>query len=91
MEELVTTIGKHIISLYLSILNVTKINFFWILSGVGTFGKVILVRRCTQKYEEYYALKIMAISDITQLKQVDHINDERTILAAIHHPFIVYL
>ncbi len=62
-----------------------------ILSGVGTFGKVILTRRCTQKYEEYYALKIMAIRDIIQLKQVNHINDERTILTAVQHPFIVCL
>jgi hypothetical protein len=33
----------------------------------------------------------MAIREIIQLKQVNHINDERTILATIQHPFIVRL
>ncbi len=60
-------------------------------SGVGTFSRVILTHRCTQECQEYHALKIMAIRDIIQLKQVNHINDERTILAAIQHPFIVRL
>jgi len=58
---------------------------------VGTFSKVVLTRRCTQECEEYHALKIMAIRDIIQLKQVNHINDERTILTDIQHPFIVRL
>ncbi len=49
------------------------------------------MRRGIEEYEEYYAVKIMAIRDIIQLKQVNHINDERTILAAVHHPFIVCL
>ncbi len=59
--------------------------------GVGTFSRVILTRRCTQEYEEYHALKVMAIRDIIQLKQVDHINDERRILADVQHPSIVRL
>jgi hypothetical protein len=49
------------------------------------------MRRYTEDYEEYFALKMMATRDIIQLKQVDHINDERTILAAVQHPFIVRL
>ncbi len=60
--------------------------------GVGTFSRVILTRRCTKECgEEYHALKVMAIRDIVQLKQVNHINDERTILATVQHPFIVRL
>ncbi len=64
---------------------------FLLITGVGTFSRVILTRRCIQEYEDYYALKVMAIRDIIQLKQVNHINDERRILAAVHHPFIVCL
>ncbi|CAF0947892.1 unnamed protein product [Rotaria sordida] len=58
--------------------------------GIGTFSRVILARRYTDEYEEYHALKIMAIRDIIQMKQVNHINDERTILDNIKHSFIVH-
>lgn len=51
----------------------------------------MLVHRYREEYEEYYALKVMSIRDIIQLKQVNHINDERKILANIQHPFIVSL
>lgn len=37
------------------------------------------------------ALKILRKSKIIKLKQVDHIQDEKRILSAIHHPFIVSL
>ncbi|CAF0771752.1 unnamed protein product [Rotaria sp. Silwood1] len=57
--------------------------------GIGTFSRVILTRQCTDEYEEYHALKIMAIRDIIQMKQVNHVNDERTILANVNHSFIV--
>ncbi|UJR37104.1 hypothetical protein I4U23_029808 [Adineta vaga] len=57
--------------------------------GVGTFSRVILTRRYFQNYEEFYVVKTMAIRDIVQMKQVNHVNDERRILTTIHHPFIV--
>lgn len=87
MEELLTTIGKHVY--YLS-----KIFFkdeFLLQIGVGTFSRIILTRRSTEECDEYHALKVMAIRDIVQMKQVQHINDERMILATVQHPFIVSL
>jgi len=89
MEELVTTIGKQTIPLLINF-EYGKISFS-ISSGVGTFSRVILTRRCTQECEEYHALKVMAIRDIIRLKQVNHINNERMILADVQHPSIVRL
>jgi protein kinase X len=40
---------------------------------------------------QYHALKIMTIRQIIRLNQVKHINDERTILVSLQHPFIVQL
>ena len=55
--------------------------------GTGTFGKVylaILDGKC-------YALKMLHKRKIIQLKQIDHINNEKNILAEISHPFVVNL
>ena len=38
---------------------------------------------------EFFALKIMAISEVIRLKQVEHVNNEKAILSTISHPFIV--
>ncbi len=48
-------------------------------------------RRSTADGEEYHVLKVMAIRDMIQLKQVEHINGERMILADVQHPSIVRL
>lgn len=40
---------------------------------------------------EYYAMKILAKSEIVRLKQIEHINSEKNILSKIYHPFIVNL
>ncbi|KAF4750564.1 hypothetical protein FOZ63_004546 [Perkinsus olseni] len=57
--------------------------------GTGSFGRVRFVtHRATGKH---YALKILKKAAIIKLKQVDHINSEKTILKAIHHPMIVNL
>lgn len=53
--------------------------------GTGTFGKVYLALLG----EEAMALKALKKSYIIQLKQVDHIKNEKNILAEIEHPFIV--
>ena len=37
----------------------------------------------------FYAMKILRIIDIFRLKQVEHIKDEKKILAGLDHPFIV--
>ncbi|ESO96139.1 hypothetical protein LOTGIDRAFT_116148, partial [Lottia gigantea] len=55
--------------------------------GTGTFGRVVQVRHKDTK--EYMALKAMAITDVVRLKQIEHIKNEKEILASISHPFIV--
>ena len=58
-------------------------------TGIGTFGRVILV--CNLPTKKYYALKVMKISEVIKLQQVEHVNSEKEILASISHPFIVKL
>ncbi|KAL8616216.1 hypothetical protein ACOMHN_058333 [Nucella lapillus] len=57
-------------------------------TGTGTFGRVVLVREAPK---QYLALKVMAITQVIKLKQVEHIKNERDILAAVTHPFIISL
>ncbi|KAJ1980043.1 cAMP-dependent protein kinase catalytic subunit [Dimargaris verticillata] len=57
--------------------------------GTGTFGRVYLCRR--HNTDEYYAMKILRKADVVKLKQVEHINSERTILSQVEFPFIVHL
>ncbi|KAL1123728.1 hypothetical protein AAG570_001501 [Ranatra chinensis] len=60
-----------------------------LLAGTGTFGRVCLGRH--RGLGEYTAIKILAISDVIRLKQVEHVKNEKNILAQISHPFIVNL
>ncbi|XP_070173726.1 cAMP-dependent protein kinase catalytic subunit PRKX-like [Littorina saxatilis] len=55
-------------------------------SGTGTFGRVVLVR---EGPKAYLALKVMAITQVIKLKQIEHIKNEKDILSSISHPFIV--
>lgn len=55
--------------------------------GAGTFGKVTVVVHKGNRH--IYALKSMRKTDIVKLKQVEHVANEKNILHAIHHPFIV--
>ncbi|KAJ3415698.1 protein kinase A catalytic subunit [Chytridiales sp. JEL 0842] len=57
--------------------------------GTGTFGRVYLARFRTS--EQYYAMKMLKKSEVVRLKQVEHINSEKQILAQINFPFIVNL
>ncbi|CAO3612491.1 unnamed protein product [Cunninghamella blakesleeana] len=57
--------------------------------GTGTFGKVMLTKFKTTN--KYYAMKVLKKSEIIRLKQVDHILNEKQILASIRFPFIVEL
>ncbi|XP_072034714.1 cAMP-dependent protein kinase catalytic subunit PRKX-like [Amphiura filiformis] len=57
--------------------------------GTGTFGRVVLAR--DKKNKEYMALKILNITDIIKLKQTEHVLNEKAILSATNHPFIVQL
>lgn len=60
--------------------------------GTGTFGRVLLVRlrhRDAADRSAYFALKVLAKTDVVKLKQVSHINSERSILTKVDHPFLV--
>ncbi|GAA5935726.1 cAMP-dependent protein kinase [Sporobolomyces koalae] len=65
--------------------------------GTGTFGKVLPARlrmsssRPSQREPLYFAMKILEKSTIVRLRQVEHVNSERSTLALIQHPFIVNL
>ncbi|KAJ2454034.1 cAMP-dependent protein kinase catalytic subunit [Coemansia sp. RSA 2424] len=57
--------------------------------GTGSFGRVRLVRhRATNKY---YAMKVLKKSHVVRVKQVEHVNSERRILAECDCPFIVHM
>ncbi|CAD8052998.1 unnamed protein product [Paramecium sonneborni] len=57
--------------------------------GRGSFGKVMLVQHKTNK--KYYAMKILRKDIIQQRGQQIHTMNERLILEAVQHPFIVQL
>lgn len=65
--------------------------------GTGTFGKVLLARlrlcasRPAQTQPHYFALKVLEKVTIVRLRQVEHLNSERSTLAKVEHPFIVNL
>uniref|UniRef100_A0A1B0AFZ1 Protein kinase domain-containing protein n=1 Tax=Glossina pallidipes TaxID=7398 RepID=A0A1B0AFZ1_GLOPL len=61
----------------------------FIVRGTGTFGRVCLCRdRVTN---QYCAMKILAMSDVIRLKQVEHVKNEKSILSEIDHPFLLNL
>jgi serine/threonine protein kinase len=57
--------------------------------GTGTFGRVYLCRLIGT--ENYYAIKVLKKVEIIRLKQVEHVNSEKNILARFQFPFIVNL
>ncbi|OAD00827.1 protein kinase A catalytic subunit [Mucor lusitanicus CBS 277.49] len=57
--------------------------------GTGSFGRVHLIQSKINK--RYYALKVLKKAEIVKLKQVEHTNNERSILTKVQHPFIVNL
>ncbi|CEO94837.1 unnamed protein product (mitochondrion) [Plasmodiophora brassicae] len=57
--------------------------------GTGTFGRVRLATIAIDGKPKYMALKMLKKTEIIRLKQVEHIKDEKRILSAICHPFIV--
>lgn len=60
--------------------------------GTGTFARVWLVRLTNPKdgdQNKVFALKILRKVDVIRLKQVEHVRNERNVLAAVAgHPFI---
>jgi len=55
--------------------------------GVGSFGRVKYAK--WSKDGNMYAVKFMKKHDIIKLKQVDHINGERNLMAKIQHMYVV--
>ncbi|KAI9046890.1 hypothetical protein LZ554_008968 [Drepanopeziza brunnea f. sp. 'monogermtubi'] len=63
--------------------------------GTGTFARVWLVRLANPRPEDadkVFALKVLRKVEVIKLKQVDHVNHERSVLADVAgHPFITTL
>ncbi|KAK4691616.1 hypothetical protein P7C70_g9312, partial [Phenoliferia sp. Uapishka_3] len=65
--------------------------------GTGTFGKVLLSKlrlsqnRPAQTQPHFFAMKVLDKSTVVRLRQVEHLNSERSTLASVSHPFIVNL
>ena len=53
------------------------------------FGRVILVHDIPSN--NFFALKVMNISAVIRLKQIQHVLSEKEVLKNISHPFIVNL
>eukprot|EP00127_Corallochytrium_limacisporum_P006634 Clim_evm13s232 gene=Clim_evmTU13s232 len=56
--------------------------------GTGSFGRVMLARRPENK-ASYFALKILRKDRVVKTKQVEHTLSEKSMLAAVQHPFII--
>nr|POF07085.1 isoform 2 of camp-dependent protein kinase catalytic subunit alpha [Quercus suber] len=60
--------------------------------GTGTFARVWLAKIANKKgpdSNKVFALKILRKADVIRLKQVEHVRNERNVLAAVAgHPFI---
>ncbi|PVU91935.1 hypothetical protein BB559_003919 [Furculomyces boomerangus] len=55
--------------------------------GTGSFGRVKLVKK--RNSDDYFAVKILRKSEVVRAKQVEHVNNERAVLAFCDSPFIV--
>lgn len=59
--------------------------------GTGTFGRVRIITYVHKSQKLFFALKMLKKADIIRLKQVEHIKQEKGILARVTHPFMVNL
>lgn len=58
--------------------------------GTGTFGRVYLANyRGTDVPTQYFAMKVLKKVDVVRLKQVEHMQSEKSILAMVNCPFII--
>lgn len=57
--------------------------------GTGSFGRVHLVQ--SRHNHRFYAIKVLKKQQIIKMKQIEHTNDERAMLAKVKHPFLVTL
>jgi protein kinase A len=74
-----------------SLQNNAQIHDFTIIKnlGEGSFGLVKLVEHKSTK--DFYAMKVLIKAKVVKTKQVDHTLQEKKILQAINHPFLVNL
>ncbi len=56
-------------------------------AGIGTFGRVKLARGRADG--RHYALKVLRKEQLLRLRQVQHVLNERRLLAAMDHPLVV--
>jgi protein kinase A len=57
--------------------------------GTGSFGRVHLVQ--SKHNSRFYAVKVLKKNQVVKMKQVEHTNDERRMLAKVKHPFLITL
>ncbi|EFX00674.1 cyclic-AMP-dependent protein kinase catalytic subunit [Grosmannia clavigera kw1407] len=57
--------------------------------GTGSFGRVHLVQ--SRHNQRFYAVKVLKKAQVVRMKQVEHTNDERRMLAEVKNPFLVTL
>lgn len=83
------------------------VELIWVVGravGTGTFGKVVLARLArrvpppaqaldplTPAPTGYFAMKVLEKVTVVRLRQVEHLNSERSTLASVSHPFVVNL
>ncbi|EMT64024.1 cAMP-dependent protein kinase type 2 [Fusarium odoratissimum] len=53
------------------------------------FGRVHLVQ--SKHNQRFYAVKVLKKAQVVKMKQVEHTNDERRMLADVKHPFLITL
>lgn len=95
MDEILQTSKKrHLLRSYKGKLGIQDFVLLKIL-GTGTFARVWLVKLAhpaDEDRDKVYALKVLRKVDVIRLKQVDHVNSERKILADVAgYPFITNL
>lgn len=57
--------------------------------GTGSFGRVHLVQ--SKHNQRFYAVKVLKKAQVVKMKQVEHTNDERTMLQRCRFPFLITL
>ncbi|GAO48730.1 hypothetical protein G7K_2900-t1 [Saitoella complicata NRRL Y-17804] len=57
--------------------------------GTGSFGRVHLVQ--SRHNKRFYAIKVLKKQQVVKMKQVEHTNDERSMLQRVKHPFLITL
>ncbi|KAJ8589626.1 kinase-like protein [Rhizopogon salebrosus TDB-379] len=57
--------------------------------GTGSFGRVHLVM--SNHNRRFYAIKVLNKEKIVRTKQIEHTNNEKMMLEAVQHPFIINL